>query len=430
MAVWRWRRPAYRLLLLWLGVLILPAMLARDVGLGPNTLRMIGAAPAVYLLIGVGLWEAFRFLRERGRALRGRANLIFRENGTRVAIALGAVVGAAVLAQGVVTYRTYFQKWAVTPAFYKVYHGEWADVAQVLNAQPSAAEMIYILPYPTSYEHFGDEHYGFEYLYQGTAPAQVVAATTPHNLAQKIESTLAAMENVATVNYVDWDNDLVGGDAKADEHVAVLLGKYGRYLGSEEFANFQIHSFSDISLDHPWTIYEQLEPLTVHFDGGISLHGLALGQGEEQLSSQQLLSQGVGRSLWVALQWQAAPGLEIDYSISLRLHDAEGGGVYQKDDVLSNPSPASTSNWSADELVDTLHLLEFPADLLAGEYELRLVVYDFKTQQPTVQLGVWEPEFVLAHLRLVGCPVKGGCIRVKLSWDAPLVKRVFSKPGS
>ena len=32
-AVWRWRRPAYRLLLLWAGVLILPAMLARDVGL-------------------------------------------------------------------------------------------------------------------------------------------------------------------------------------------------------------------------------------------------------------------------------------------------------------------------------------------------------------------------------------------------------------
>ena len=153
-------------------------------------------------------------------------------------------------------------------------------------------------------------------------------------------------------------------------------------------------------MDHPWTIYEQLELLTVHFDGGISLHGLAVGQGEEQLSSQPLVNLGEDRSLWVALQWQTAPGLEIDYSISLRLHDAGGGGVYQKDAVLSNSNPVSTSNWSADELVDTLHLLEFPADLLAGEYELRLVVYDFETQQPTVELGVWEPEFVLARLRL------------------------------
>ena len=64
LAVWRWqRRPAYRLLLLWLCILILPAMLARDAP--PTLVRMIGAAPAVYLLIGVGMWEAFRFLKER-----------------------------------------------------------------------------------------------------------------------------------------------------------------------------------------------------------------------------------------------------------------------------------------------------------------------------------------------------------------------------
>ena len=135
------------------------------------------------------------------------------------------------------------------------------------------------------------------------------------------------------------------------------------------------------------------------YDGGISLHGLALGQGEEQLSSQQL-KLGQDRSLWLALQWQAAPGLEIDYSISLRLHNAEGGGVYQEDAILTNSDPASTSHWSAEELVDTLHLLEFPTDLPPGEYELRLVVYDFETLKPTVEIGVWEPETVLARLRM------------------------------
>ena len=125
MTVWRWqKRPAYRLLLLWLAVLLVPAMLALDVGLGPNTLRMIGAAPAIYLLIGVGIWETYRFLRERWGLIR-----MFQIDGTRAAIALGAVVGGVVLIQGVNTYRTYFQEWAVTPAFYLAYHGEWADAA-------------------------------------------------------------------------------------------------------------------------------------------------------------------------------------------------------------------------------------------------------------------------------------------------------------
>ena len=396
MAVWSWqRRPAYRLLLLWLGVLILPAMLSADSGVvRPNTLRMIGAVPAIYLLIGVGMWEAFRFVKERCRALPWRANLIFRQNETGAAIAVGAVVGGLILVQGVSAYHTYFQKWAAAPETYDAYDQEWTDLARALNAQPSGADMVYLIPY-----HRPEEPYGFEYLYQGTAPTHIFPRVTPHNLAQKIESTLGAMENVGTVKVVDWDNDLVGGDANGDEYFIVLLGKYGRYLGSQEGASFQIHTYTDVSLDRVWTIYEQLEPLTVHYDGGISLLGLALGQGEEQLSSQQL-NLGQERSLWMALQWQAAPGLEIDYSISLRLHDAEGGGVYQKDAVLSNSNPASTSHWSADELVDTLFQLDFPSDLPAGEYELRLVVYDFETQQPTVELGVWEPEFVLARLRL------------------------------
>ena len=42
-----------------------------------------------------------------------------------------------------------------------------------------------------------------------------------------------------------------------------------------------------------------------------------------------------------------------------------------------------------------------PADLPPGVYELRLIVYDSATLSPTVEIGVWEPEVVLARLRLV-----------------------------
>ena len=104
----------------------------------------------------------------------------------------------------------------------------------------------------------------------------------------------------------------------------------------------------------------------------------------------------------MVLQWQAAPGLDTDFSISLHLHNAEGGGVYQQDAVLSNAIPVSTNHWSAEELVDTMHLLVFPNDFPPREYELRLFVYDFETLKPTVEIGVWEAETVLAHLRFEG----------------------------
>ena len=387
MAVWRWQRPAYRLLLLWLGVLILPAMLARDVGLGPNTLRMIGAAPAVYLLIGIGVWEAFQFL---------SAARILRENRTRAAIALGAVVSGLILLQATITYRAYFHKWAVTPEYYLVYHGEWADAAHALNAQPSAADMAYLIPYRF------DEHYGFEYLYHGAAPAYVIRANRP-DLAHKVEDMLAAMENISTVKVLDWNDEFVwSGDG--DENLVALFDKFGRHLGSEEFANFQLHTYTDIALDRSWTFYEKLEPLTVHYDGGIDLQGLALGRGQEQLSSQQLLNLVQDRSLWVSLRWQTTPGLDTDYAISLRLYNAEGERTYQDDHVLGNSTFARTRHWSADEAVDTLFHLDLPAELPSGEYELRLIVYGTETLTPTVEIGVWEPELLLARLRLAESP--------------------------
>lgn len=197
---------------------------------------------------------------------------------------------------------------------------------------------------------------------------------------------------------VEWTNDYawVGRSGRL---VAFLLGKYGRFLGSEEYANFRIHSFTELSLDHPWTFYE-LELLTVKYDGGIALQGLALGQGAEQMSSQQLFDLGRDRPIWMVLRWQTDPGLEVDYSISLRLYDAEGTRVSQEDAVLRNWTGPATSHWEPAKAVEFLTEIVLPNDLPAGEYELRLVVYNLATLTPTVEIGVWEPETTLARLQL------------------------------
>ncbi len=379
-ALWRWRRPAYRLLLLWLGVMLLPPMLARD-DLVPHYLRMIGAAPAAYLLIGVGVWEILQLLRLRTRALEART----------FSIAAAGVIGIALLAQGVLTYRTFFHRWAAIPDLYERYESELTDAAGVLNEQPFTEGTVYMIPYRV------DGHPSFEYLYQGAAPAHIVHARSP-DLAPKVGTLLGMMEDLVQVKVIDWKEDS-SWTGDVDQNFLFLLSKYGRHLGSDEFARFWIHTYTDIALDQPWTFYEHLEPLNVRYDGGIELRGLALGQFLRQMPSKQRLVLEEARSLWVTLQWEATHELTADFAVSIRLYDGDGAMTFQKDAVLGNPDLARTSHWRTGEIVDTLFHLDFPDSLEPGEYELRLIVYDAETLTPTVEIDVWKPEFVLARLR-------------------------------
>ena len=384
MAVWRWRQqPAYRLLFLWFWILLLPAMLSIDHTV-PNSLRMIGAVPAIYMLAAVGVWETFRFLKER----------FFQGGDTWAAIAVGTLITGVVLAQGAASYRNYFQSWADTvPESKKAYWTMWEELGRVVSAQPTDEDTVYLIP---GYSW----HYSVEYLDQTEEPEHVVYLLNEPNPVQQVKTALTAVENNYIAKVVDWNDDSHSDWSHQEtERFIVLLGKYGRYLGSEEYENIRIHNFADISMDRLWTLFDHLESSVVDYDGGISLLGFAMGQGSEQLSSNQPFSVDQDRSWWLAMQWQTAPGLEVIYSISLRLHDAEGSKVYQRDVVLENSTHIATNRWQADELVDTQHVLQFPSDLPPGEYELRLVVYNYETLKPTVELGVWEPEVTLARLR-------------------------------
>ena len=96
-AVWRWRQPAFRLLLLWLALLLLPAMLSRD-GNVPHFLRMLGATPAIYLLTSAGVWETARLLRNRFFSGHDNSSLLRKHGETKADILLGVVVSGVLLA--------------------------------------------------------------------------------------------------------------------------------------------------------------------------------------------------------------------------------------------------------------------------------------------------------------------------------------------
>jgi hypothetical protein len=99
------------------------------------------------------------------------------------------------------------------------------------------------------------------------------------------------------------------------------------------------------------------------------------------------------------MRWRILSPLHVDFAVSLRIHDESGNRVHQQDEVLTDAESTVTSQWLAQEPVDTWFELEFPPDSPPGVYELRLVVYDIESLTPTVEIDVWEPDVLLARLR-------------------------------
>ncbi len=396
-AIWRWKRPAYRLLLLWLGLLVLPGLLAIEGTPRPNTVRIIGALPVVYLLAAVGMWEAFSLVIVRWPALPMRVAPIFQDNRLKATIVATVVLGGLILGKGALTYRIYFEEWAAAPGLNWAYQVEWKEWAEMMNALPSDANMVYLVPRAGS-----SGHNSFQFLYSGAASVHVIDTTLPF-MPQKVESALVEMKELSTVRVLDWNDD-TPHHSDEEEYIVALLNKHGRFLVSELHPAFQIHTFSDIGLDLPLTLNDYLAPRTVVYDGGITLLGFALGQGEQQLAGEDIVNLGADRALWAVLQLQTAPGLGIDYTASLRLHDAGGEKVFQHDGPLMALRHLHTSRWNPAEPVDNLFHLDIPTDLRPGEYDLRLVIYDSETHKPTAELDVWNTEIVLTRLQMAKLP--------------------------
>ncbi|MBK8899866.1 MAG: hypothetical protein IPM53_01660 [Anaerolineaceae bacterium] len=62
LALWRWRQPTFAFVLIWLGVTLIPSAVTPQ---SPSTVRLVGALPVVYLLVGVGVTAVYHYLVSR-----------------------------------------------------------------------------------------------------------------------------------------------------------------------------------------------------------------------------------------------------------------------------------------------------------------------------------------------------------------------------
>lgn len=100
-----------------------------------------------------------------------------------------------------------------------------------------------------------------------------------------------------------------------------------------------------------------------------------------------------GRTLRVALYWQALARMEKDYSISTRLVGPDGQLVAQ-DDAWPARGALATSRWAAGRTIRDTHYLQLPAEGLPETLTLEVLVYE----TATVKLLVPETGYVLTSL--------------------------------
>ncbi len=153
--LWRWKQPAYALMLLWFFIGLTPAMVTP---FSPNFVRTIAAWPIPFVFAGIAMHEVVRFARARGanqqsaisiqQPHRGASRSVVSNQQSAVSIQQSVVRNqklimgflALVLAlNAVLTARDYFLDWPKGDYVRFWQQAAWTQAVRTMNADPSTA---------------------------------------------------------------------------------------------------------------------------------------------------------------------------------------------------------------------------------------------------------------------------------------------------
>jgi 4-amino-4-deoxy-L-arabinose transferase-like glycosyltransferase len=325
------RRPAWALPLIWLGVMALPTLITEH---APHFGRAIGSTPAIALLCSLGGWVlSFEIW-----------NLRFLQSKIRVARpAVAVLLGAGLLVSGISTARAYFDTWGSSPDLFYAYDVGLTQVARYANTLP-AGEEVYLTP--TACHHFTlqfllqrpcasfDGRAGLVFPAPGREATVVV-------LLREDGVTLPALEQLRPDGKVTWTlADDLGRPYAAAYHLPA----------SESPAPAPAHA-ADVTFGGAARLL------------GYATDGIVVAQGE---------------TLTLTLTWQALAPLAEDYTVFTHLLGANGG-VAAGHDSQPDGGHYPTSAWQAGETILDAHELSIPADAPPGDYQLEVGLYNLAT---------------------------------------------------
>lgn len=188
------------------------------------------------------------------------------------------------------------------------------------------------------------------------------------------------------INHIDEWLNVWAGDARkvfwvqwfesdTDPRRAVpfLLDAAGRRGGEQEFRGYSI-DWWELNPPNHFELAPNLTPAHHAFPPAVEMI-------EQSLPEDTVAAGGM---LPVTLRWQRWPGGTVERPLKARvaLYDRDDGRVAQADERLLNDRHLLPAEWNAADQPFNVYKLDVPAELVAGEYEVRVLVYDADTLEP------------------------------------------------
>jgi len=197
-----------------------------------------------------------------------------------------------------------------------------------------------------------------------TAPARYLFVDI-NTLDQQLNAWASGARQVFWVQWFESDTD-------PRHAVPFLLDQAGQRAGSQSFQGYSIDWWTLNPPNH-FALAPTLTPRRLAFPPAVETVAVSLPSAPIQ----------AGQPVPVVIRWRRTTG-DIDRPLKARvaLYDAADARLAQSDERLLNDRHLAPAEWTQQDEPLNVYLLVAPPELAAGEYTLRLLVYDAETLEP------------------------------------------------
>jgi hypothetical protein len=351
--LWRWRRPAFGMLLLVGAVMLVPTIFSEY---APHFRRALGAAPIVALLCGLGL--AVILGRRAGGPATRPDEVPERLRDTGVApeelaadmdrlrwVGRVIIVAAILLGSLIYTISAYFIRWGNSQAIYYAYdQGLWEIGQYVLSLPPD--EAVYITPRPAT-------DMTLAFAWRDGRPVR--------HFDGRHAFVATPAGGPATYIVIDHE-DFRGGGLLQQIYPGAVETKTFRDRAGQVYARaFRVDAEAQPA--------RQPEFPTEGSWPGIDLIGYDLDRAEYR----------PGDVVYLQLWWRATNKPTTDWTVFTHLlgpAKADGSILWTGRDARPGDGSAPTTAWAPGDLILDEYQLQLPADTPPGDYAIEVGLYD------------------------------------------------------